>query len=396
MNFFAVSTNTSQVFLIGMSVLLLLLLIFQLIYIFWSREKEKYWERYKKKFRASYSEHLFTFLEGEMDAQTLIHKLTKRTTDISFFLEMLDELTAILKGNMRERLNSLIAHELFYSFYKRKLFSFFKKNQYIACFYFAHLAELDRTVTERLIFLANSIDIKLAYSASKALQSSRKNAIRKQTLLSFFRRKEATELMAVELIYHFYLETGGSRKTIGSALENVLNDKKITADKKKVYVLFIAQHHLFEYSEDLYSRLQKIQLDETTAPFVESLIRAMERLQYTEASAKIREYVNCEFDDVQKAAVKSLATFGGDSNLTFLADHLPQMPFSLQKIIIRELTQNPSPGYKLLSKLMDQNSMFSRNSEQQNQSSDNPEQVPFSYKKSNRTTEHLLQKAANL
>lgn len=343
-------SSTPYLYLIGISGFLFFLLAVQLVYIFWTRERAKYWHRYKRKFRDSFTQHIFGFLEDEeAEARTVINRLAKQTRDITFFLELLDELTEMVKGDMRERLNELIEDELFYSFYKRKLFSVFGKNQLIACIYFSHLSNIDdEDVVKRLNAISLSRKVKLSFAAAKALQSSRDIIIRKKALVQFLQNNQASELMITELLYLFYKEDEELRDLTGEALVDILNQNEISADEKNVVVLFIAHHRYLEHADTLYEYLKQVKPTEENQLLAGALIKALAELHFTEASPLIQSYLTDGTTDLQITCVKALGSLGGEENLIFLANHLVQVSFSVQKEIIKQLILHSTPGHQIL------------------------------------------------
>lgn len=335
-------------YLVGMSVLLFVVLIGLLTYIFWAREKEKYWNRYRRKFRDSFMPMIFTFLEEDKDPDFIISRLTRRTQDLRFFLELLDELEEVIRGGDREKLSLLIHHELFYSFYKKNIFSIFRRDKIIACIYFEHLDTIDDRVKARLVKISQSHDIILSFAATKALQASENITIRKNALIRFLSKEETSELMIYELLHFFYREQSDSRQTIAKAFFDLLNQKKISPDKKGIIVLYIAQQGYYEYGEFLHGYLEKIQLIERKKPFIIGIVKALGQLQVTDASPLIREVCNRADGDLQKVCVEALGMLGGKDNLSFLINRLLQVPVATRKSIIRALVRYPTLGHKLV------------------------------------------------
>jgi len=113
-------------------VLLILTFILLLSYTFWTRIKKGYWHRYREKFRKSYSAKLFRFVEeaeSPSDADVLIKSLTKRTKDISFFLELITEMSDLLRGDDHKKLTGSSITVCSTSFIKRSYLPHQNKNR---------------------------------------------------------------------------------------------------------------------------------------------------------------------------------------------------------------------------------------------------------------------------
>lgn len=355
------SLDIAYSMLITMVVALGLIFIFLLAYTFWTRQKKQYWIRYKEKFRDYFLPLLLTFIEeGETkeDADDLIFKLTKRTQDIAFFLEMLDEISDILRGEERDKLNLLIEHELFYNFYKQKLFSFNKRKKLLGCIYFKNLNTIDSPIVERLTSISKSKNVELAYAATKALQSSDDLEFKKKVLHRFLKRDDTSELMVAELLHLFHSDDLEEHRLVGKALTKLLQEEAISSGKKKIIALYFAQKNFYEYADFLLQFLKDIDYSPSKAPLVIGLIQALGQLQIEEAAPIIRKYLQVEHVDIRLTCVKALSNFGGKENLTYLTKRLLYIEFAVRKAIIRSLSENPEIGYQLLYRFLTDNLKF--------------------------------------
>lgn len=346
-------------------VILVVFLVFTFVsllsYTFWTRAKKRYWARYKIKFRDYFLPILFTFVEeadGPSHADEVIRKLTKRTQDIAFFLELLDEMAEILKGDEREKLNWVITHDLFYRFYREKLFSFSKENQLLACLYFWKSDTLDDQITERLISFSKSQHTKLAYGASKALQSSEDIIVRKNSLIRFMKRNDTSDLMVGELLHLFHRDDMDMHTKIGETLKSILFQKDVPPAKKKIIVLYIAHQNFYEYSYFLLEYLKKLLYGPDKAHLVIGLVKALGKLHVVEAAPVIREYTRVQNVELKLACVKALDRLGGTENLAFLIKLLLDIEFSVRKKIIKILAHHPDMGHQLLNRFIVTNLKF--------------------------------------
>lgn len=344
--------------LISLIVLLTVIFVFVLSYTFWTRKKNKYWKRYEKKFRDYFLPMLFSFVEKEPDkedADELIHKLTKRTEDISFFLELLDEMAKLLKGEDREKLNLLIEHPMFYQFYRKKLFSFFLQNKLLACLYFENMSSIDDRVSARLVTISRSGNLKLAFGATKALQASDNIIVRRNALINFLKREDISELMVSELLHSFHREGLKYQEVIAGALKDILIESGISADKKKVIVLYFAYENIFEEAEFLMEFLKKLQYSIAKAPLIRGLVEALGTLHVTEAAPIIREYMKIQDVELRQKCAKSLGLLGGEENLAFLTKMLVTIEFPVRKTILQILVENSDLGHMFIKEFLDTN-----------------------------------------
>lgn len=336
-------------------VLLVLTFIFLLSYTFWTRASKWYWHRYRSKFRKSYSAKLFLFVEeakSSAAADDVIKTLTKRTKDITFFLELLNEMSDLLKGDDHETLNWLIDHPLFYSFYKKKLFSLSKQNQLVACIYFGKSGHIENKVAARLSQLSRSRKINLAYAATKALQASDSLQIRKKAMTRFIKRRDVSDLMIVELLHLFHRDEMELHLQTGEALKSILLDEKISAEKKQVVVLYFADQNYYEYSYFLKECLDKVEHRRENRLFIIGIIETLGRLKVEEATSTIQAYALVDDVEIRLASVEALNQLGGAANLAFLHNMMLDTEFSVRKKIIEVLIQHPKRGHKLLEQFM--------------------------------------------
>lgn len=336
-------------------VLLVLTFIFLLSYTFWTRASKGYWHRYRSKFRKSYSAKLFLFVEeakSSAAADDVIKTLTKRTKDITFFLELLNEMSDLLKGDDHETLNWLIDHPLFYSFYKKKLFSLSKQNQLVACIYFGKSGHIENKVAARLSQLSRSRKINLAYAATKALQASDSLQIRKKAMTRFIKRRDVSDLMIVELLHLFHRDEMELHLQTGEALKSILLDEKISAEKKQVVVLYFADQNYYEYSYFLKECLDKVEHRRENRLFIIGIIETLGRLKVEEATSTIQAYALVDDVEIRLASVEALNQLGGAANLAFLHNMMLDTEFSVRKKIIEVLIQHPKRGHKLLEQFM--------------------------------------------
>lgn len=325
--------------LIGITVFLALLFLFLLGYTFWTRKKQQYWNRYEQKFRDYFFSLILDYAEQsnpKFDADEIIKKISKRTKDYSFFIKLLNELDDILDGTERERLNDLIEHPTFVSFYRKKLFQFSTDSKIYACIYFQKSAHLDDRVLAKLITVSKSKNLKLAFAATKALQSADNWTVRKSALMRFFKRKDASELMVAELLHLFDSGLAEDREQVGKTLKDILL-KKIDPDIKNIIVRYMGYQQFYECSEFLFQYLKRIHLSSKKHSLIRGLIIALGELFHTEAAPIIKSYWKKEKNiSIRLAAIKALSTFGGNENLSFLLQYLFKSEFPIRKAIIHE------------------------------------------------------------
>lgn len=337
--------------LVGLIVLLALLFLFLLGYTFWTRQKKQYWNRYEQKFRDYFFSLLLDYAEHDqptLSADDIIKKISKRSKDYAFFINLLNELDNILDGTERERLSNLIEHPLFASFYKKKLFEFSNNSKIYACIYFQNSGNIDRRILAKLVTVSKSNNLKLAFAATKALQSADDWSVRKSALLRFFKRPDISELMVAELLHIFDSGLAEDRPQVAKTLKQLLQ-KEFDPSAKNIIVRYMGYQQFFESGEFLSQYLKRIHYSAEKAPLIRGLIVAMGELFHTESAPLVRLY--CEKGNnvsIRMASVKTLSTFGGKENITFLLDQLLEAEFPIRKAIIYELVMGNEESIELL------------------------------------------------
>jgi len=334
-------------------VLLLAATFFYLLgYTLWTRKKKQYWKRYEKKFRDHYSPIIFDFVEknnNALSADAIIKNITHRTKDYVFFLNLLDQLREILKGDERERLRELIEHPKFVKFYANKLFELSSKGKLYACDYFQNIPDVSNRIIARLIDLSRKKDLKLAYAATKALQQNRSVTIRKRALHRFLKRNDISELMVSELLHNFDTGLTEERPEILKALKRILMID-ISPSKKSIITRYLGYKNFFECSTFLHESLIKIQNSTRNKPFIRGLIFALGELLNTDSAEIIRDYFSNKQTD-EKTRIEciiSLNKIGGKENLVFLVKELLNVAFPVRKVIIKELVSGDNYRRELL------------------------------------------------
>lgn len=348
----------------GLAISLLLLFLFLLGYTYWTRKKKEYWQRYEQKFRDYFFPLLLDYIEkdsNQRDPDDIIKKITKRTKDYSFFIKLLDDLTYILEGEQRHRLNELIKHPVFLSFYTKKLFKTSKSHTIYACIYFQNMGNIDDRIAAKLITISKSRDLKLAYSATKALQSADDITTRKNALRRFFVRNDVTELMIAELLHLFDSRNIEDRPKVAKGLKRILL-ADIGIDPKVNIVRYMGNQNFYGISIFLSQFLKRVQYNRNKAPLIQALIISLAQLQNVDSELTIKNYIsNKDIDtDTQIAAVKALCTLGGADNLAYLAKQLPKVEFAVRKTIIKELIIRTESGIELLGQFVIANLQFIR------------------------------------
>ncbi len=287
-----------------------------------------------------------------LNADKIIKKLSKRSQDYSFFIKLLNELDDILEGTERERLGDLIEHPIFNSFYQKKLFERSTDSKIYACLYFQNSGNIDSRVLAKLITVSKSNNLKLAFAATKALQSADEWSVRKRALLRFFSRSDISELMVAELLHVFDTGLAEDRKQIGEALKDLLL-KEIDPDIKNIIVRYMGYQQFYECDEFLYEYLKKLSFNSENFSLIRGLITALGELYYTEAAYTIRNYWNKEENTpIRLASVKTLSIFGEKENLSFLLQHLFKAEFPIRKAIIYEFMTKGDERLELLTKFI--------------------------------------------
>ena len=336
-------------------VLLILTFILLLSYTFWTRIKKGYWHRYREKFRKSFSAKLFRFVEeaeSPSDADVLIKSLTKRTKDISFFLELITEMSDLLRGDDHKKLDWLIDHSMFYKFYKKKLFAASKQKQMLACIYFGSCGHIEEGVAARLTQLSKSRNLKLAYGATKALQQTENIEDRKIALVRFMKRPDVSNLMIGELLHIFHRDEIELHLQTGEALKRILLNDKIPAKIKQVVVHYFAHQNYYEYGHFLLECLNEIKLHTKNRPLIIGLIESLGSLRVEEAGSLIQSYALVDDIEIKIACIDALNMLGGSVNLSYLHNMIMDFEFEVRKRIIEVLVQHPDEGHKLLQQFM--------------------------------------------
>ena len=288
----------------------------------------------------------------QSDADDVIKKLTRRNEDIVLFLEILDEITEILNGDDRKKLNWLIKHALFDRFYRKKLYSNSVNAQLLACVYYSKSGYLNRKMTVRLISLISSRNTKVAYASAKVLQNSTNEYIRLNTLKSFFKRPDASSMMIGELLHLFHYNSNEMYELSGNSLKKLLIRKDISKERKQIVVNYIAHQNLFVYSTFLYQYLQKLLYRPENKVLIQSIIIALGKLRVEEAGPLIRSYTVVEDAGLRISCVDALNQLGGEDNLSFITNMLLDIEFDVRKQIIQRLVQDADQGHMLLEKFM--------------------------------------------
>jgi hypothetical protein len=326
------------------TITLAILFLFLLGYTFWNRKKRKYWRIYEQKFR----DHFFTLIldyveqaEDHLSADEIIKKIGRRTKDYIFFLNLLEDLDELLDGAERQRLNNLIEHPVFLSFYKKKLAEHSTDNNIYACLYFQYTGLIDDRTLARLVVISKSSNTKLSYAATKALQSAPKLITRKNALIDFFRRDDISELMVVELLHDFDSDIPVERSDIAASLKDILI-KDISTVAKSMIVRYIGHGQYYEISEFSFQYLKRLQYSGQKSMLIRSLIIALGQLQERKALPLISQHLAQQNIDVSTrlAAVRALSSIGKQEDLNSLIKFLLNAEFSIRKTIIHELVQD--------------------------------------------------------
>lgn len=303
------------------------------------------------KFRNIYLPLLLDFIESateENDADKLVRKITKRTADITLFLELLDEITEILSGVDRQKINWVLRHPLFFHYYRRNLFSSSMHGKLLACVYFTKSGSINNQISFRLLQLSTSKKIKLAYAAAKALQSSDNIYSRRNTLIDFMKRTDASNLMVGELLHLFWQNCTEMYDESGTLLNQVLLQKDVLPEKKQIVIQYIAHQNLYSYSIFLLRYLEAILYGPKNKELIKSLITALGMLKVTEAIPVIQQYAKVPDVELRLVSIEALNHLGGDDNLEFIIRMIFDIEFDVRKKIITVLVQNPGVGHDLL------------------------------------------------
>ena len=340
---------------IVLTVALILIFSTLLFYTFWTRTKKRYWSRYKKKFRSYFFPQLFEFIEeatSPADADTIISNLTRRTTDIVYFLELIDEFSEVLNGNEQKKLTWLLKHPLFLEFYRKKLNSYSLEFKLFSCIYFEKSEYDDRKIDQRLSVLSKSKNLKLAFAASKALQSSSDNACRKKSLIRFLMRKDASDLMHGEIIHLFYRKGEKLHAETAGELKKIMSLDYIDPEQKRIIVTYFAEQNFYEFGDYMLQFLNHLSYNSENRELVLELINAMGILEVKKAESPIREYLRIQDSELRLACINALNLIGGEHNLDFIHQQLVDLEFSVSKKVIEILVQYPQKGHQILSMVM--------------------------------------------
>jgi len=324
-------------------------------YTFWTRARNSLWNRYREKFRDIYLSHLLHFLEVAKepeDAEKVITKVRKRTKDLVYFLELIDELSEIIKGEESEKLGWLIRHPLFHRFYKKRLLTSSVKKQLLSCLYFEKCGIKDDVVITRLIKLSSSGNVKLAYAATKALQASEELPIRSDALFRFLVRNDPSDLMFGELIHLFYRDGEKSHTITTSALKEMLVKEEIPPDQKKIIVIYFTEQNFYEYSDILFEYLQNLTFTQANKPLILSLINALGVLEVVESVVLLKKYADVNDPDVRLASIRALSNFNNSDNLQFIQNKITDVEFEIRKEVIEILLRNPGQGHEFLQNIL--------------------------------------------
>jgi hypothetical protein len=357
---------------VALTLSLVVLFVYLLGYTFWTRKKSKYWRIYEQKFRDHFFNLILDYAEQTKDhltADEIIQKIGQRTKDYVFFLNLLEDLDEILDGTERERLDHFIEHQSFLSFYKKKLTANSIDNKIYACLYFQYTGLIDDRTLARLVVTSKSPDTKLAYAATKALQSAPKLITRKNALLQFFKRDDISELMVVELLHNFDSNSPAERPKIAQALKDILI-KEIAIVAKSMIVRYLGHRQYYELSEFLFEYLKRLQYSKKKSILIRSLIIALGQLHEKKATPLISTYLAQQNIDiaVRLAAVKALSTIGKQQDLNSLIKFLLNAEFSIRKTIIFELAQDKD-RIKLLDQFVIANLHYIQQLQKQNETS---------------------------
>lgn len=326
-----------------------------LAYTFWTRTKKKYWSRYNRKFRDMFTPLIFDYIETasqRSDADKVVTKVTRRDEDIELFIGLVDELAEILQGNDRQKLTWLVKNPLFNEYYFEKLNSSSRNDQMVACVYYGKSGSVKKQEALRLLKLCASEDIKVAFGASKALQNSEDNDLCQSSLRAFFKRLDSTNLMVGELLHLFHLNSDQMDQGVQHSLKQLLLEKDIPKERKRVVIDYIANHNLYEYSTILHHYLEKLLYRPENKLFIKHLIAALGILRVEEAGPLIRSYATYLDPELRICCVEALNQLGGEENLTFITHMLLDIEFDVRRRIIQTLVEDPDNGHLLLENFM--------------------------------------------
>jgi hypothetical protein len=335
------TTDIALQTLVVSTVLLVLLFVFLLTYTYRTRRNREYWQEYERQFRDKFFPIILDYAEqkaGEVQTDQILAQIKKRSKDYAFFLKLLDDLVDILEGEERNRLNGFIEHRLFLSFYKKKLIHGSHGHKIFACIYFQHVGNVDKQVLEKLNSFVQSEDLKLAYSAAKALQGANDIGTRQKALAHFFSRSDISELMVTELLHLFDLKEHGNNRRVSQGLRDLLLSE-LDVNIKSVIVRYMGHNQMHDCSEFLLEYLRRIQNNSYKTPLIRSLIISLGELKNTEAIPIIKNHIARKDANlsVTLASIKALSKLGGVEEMDFLTGYLMHSEFAVRKAIIFEL-----------------------------------------------------------
>ena len=334
---------------------LAIIFLFLLAYTFWTRTKKKYWTRYGKKFRDLFPPTIFEYIDTarrKSDADEVVKKITRRQEDLELFINLVDEFTDILHGDDRHKLNWLVQHPIFHNYYKDKLNSQLRSDQLLGCVYFSKCGFVKLKIAIRLFEISSSKDIKLAYGAAKALQYSSNHEMRLSTLIDFFKRDDATNLMVGELLHLYYDNSNKMQQNSENYFKELLIIKEIPRERKEIIIEYIAHHNLYEFSTYLLNYLDRLLYRPETKSLIKQLIKTLGILRVEEAGPLIRAYAKYTDTDLRICCVEALNQLGGEENLAFITSMLLDIEFDVRKRIIQTLVHDPDDGHLMLEKFM--------------------------------------------
>lgn len=338
---------------------LIFLLCYLLGYTWWTRFKNQYWNRYEEKFRDLYIPILMNYIEGEeeRDREAIVKKLTKRRQDYTYFLNLVDKMQDLVEGEGQEKLKKLREHERFSNYYRKKLFSFTNEERILGCIYFTRIQNFNSRIQARLVQLSKlQGGLNLSFAAVKALQAVQDITIRKNVLKKFLRRDSVSELMTIELLFHFDRDNSREHRQTADAFRDLLMERNISADIKSVIVRYIADHNFYVLSSFLVAYFKRIRYCESKAALVRSLIVAFGKLYESEAIPLVKRYAERQDigEDIHISCVNTISVFGGKENHDFLIQQLPRVSFGTRRAIIYNLCREDE-GIQLLESFLKNN-----------------------------------------
>jgi len=345
-----------------LALVLAFLFIYLLVYTYWTRKRNEYWRGYEKKFRNYFFPQLLDYAEqteSAYDADEIVDKIGSRTKDYVFFMQLVDELLDILDGKEKKRLNSLLGHSVFLNFYKNKLSGVSKDSQVYACLYFQHTGIINDRTLAKLIMVSKSSNLKLAFAATKALQSTGDFAVSKSALYRFFKRDNISELMVVELLHRFDSKGAENREKVLKTLNELLA-KDVEMIAKSMVVRYMGDQKFYNNSDFLFQFLKRLQYSQNKRDLIKSLLIVMGEFREKQSTPLLRQYSQQKEVDisVRLAAIRALSEIGKEQDLIFLTKSLLNVPFALRKGIIYELAFRGEHRIELLEEFLVANLAF--------------------------------------